>query len=111
MSEFGFLWPAGETGGPRVKVERMTEIRHGRGRYRILRIGTERDELVLTVTPSGMVRVHRGREELLSVRRLMASLKRRWKQAADAAAAARVFVKPCDCETCRAHRETGRSAP
>ena len=89
-------------------VERLTEIRHGRGRYRVIRVATDREELELTVTPSGMVRVHRGREELLTRRRLLASMRRIWRDAASVAKP-QLFIKPCDCETCQAHREAVRA--
>src|SRR5262245_8115446 len=108
MSEFGFTWPAGESGGSRVVVERLTEIRHGRGRYRVIRVATDREELELTVTPSGMVRIHRGKEELLTKRRLTAILMRAWKSATEEYTPP-PFIKPCDCETCQAHREVARA--
>ena len=91
-------------------VERLAELRQGRGRYRVIRVATDREELELTVTPSGMVRVHRGREELLSMSRLIAALKRQWKRAAGAVESPPVWVKPCECETCLAHREAERQA-
>jgi len=58
--KYGFYWPSGPKNGPAINVTRAAEIKRrpsDRGVYRVITVETEKDQLDVTITPGGKIRV------------------------------------------------------